>query len=172
MGVFAVALGLQGCSAPLPPASFAATAPSIDPMAFFAGQTHSWGLRETPGGAPAAHLEVRGQGTIEPDGGLRLVQTIHLGAKTTVRTWRFHRIDAHHYLGSLTDAAGPVQGEVWGGLLHIRYAMKGPPGLRMEQWLYLQANGKELVNEATVSILGLQVARISELITHEASPAS
>ena len=169
--MFAAAIGLQGCAAPLAPESFDTTAPRLDPMAFFAGQTHSWGLVETPGGAPATHLEVQGQGSIEPDGSLRLVQTIHKGSKTTVRTWRFHRVDAHHYQGSLTDAAGPVRGETWGGLLHIRYAMKGPPGLSMEQWLYLQADGRELVNEDVVRFLGVPVARISELITHETTPA-
>jgi hypothetical protein len=49
--------------------------------------------------------------------------------------------------------------------------MASPAGAWMEQWLYLQPDGRTVVNEATISLLGLVVARLSERITHEGGPA-
>ena len=77
------------------------------------------------------------------------------------------RVDAHHYAATLTDASGPVKGEAYGNLFHLSYPMKTPLGGEMEQWLYLQPDGHTVVNEATVSVLGIVVAHLSERITHE-----
>nr|MDQ2734782.1 DUF3833 family protein [Pseudomonadota bacterium] len=77
------------------------------------------------------------------------------------------RVDDHRYTGTLTDASGAIDAEAWGDLLHIRYPMAKPFGGEMEQWLYLQPDGRTVMNEATVRVLGLVVARLSERITHE-----
>jgi hypothetical protein len=164
--VLAVSLG--GCIDKLPPSAFADGTPEMRPEVFFAGATSSSGVQETASGAPTRRLHVTGAGDILPDGSLRLVQHITFDHDTpTTRTWVLRRLDAHRYTATLTDASGPVEGEAYGDLFHLRYPMQSPAGGEMEQWLYLQPDGRTVMNEATVSVLGIVVAHVSERITHE-----
>ena len=87
--------------------------------------------------------------------------------RPVMRTWVMHRLDAHRYTATLTDASGTVEAQAYGDLFHLHYPMKSPPGGQMEQWMYLQPDGRTLMNVATVRVLGVVVARLSERITHE-----
>ena len=165
-----LSLGLLpgGCVPALPPVAFEGGGPEMRPELFFAGVTTSTGVLENRSGAPTDRLQVRGQGQALPDGSFRLHQTITLGQDAPMtRTWIMRRIDAHRYTATLTDASGTVEGEAHGDLFHLTYAMKTPFAGRMEQWLYLQPDGRTVMNVATVSILGFTVARVSERITRE-----
>ena len=159
---------LGGCSPALPPASFADTTPAMRPEAFFAGATRSDGVLENRSGAPTARLRVEGSGGSLPNGRFRLDQVVHLGdAKPETRTWLIRRTDAHRYEGTLTDAAGPVRGEAYGNLFHVSYPMRSPIGGRMEEWMYLQPDGRTVVNETTIFVFGVVGARLVERITHQ-----
>ena len=48
--------------------------------------------------------------------------------------------------------------------------MKTPLGGEMEQWLYLQPNGRTVMNEATIRVFGIIAAHLSERITHDQAP--
>lgn len=169
-GVLAAALG--GCST-LAPAAFEGDGPEMRPEAFFAGATVSSGVLENRSGEPTKRFHVEGQGVLRPDGALRLVQTVTFDKDPpTIRTWELRQLDAHRYEATLTDAAGPVAAEAYGNVFHLTYSMRSPPLGRMEQWMYLQPDGHTLVNEATVSLLGIDVARLSERITHVDGPAA
>ena len=163
-----VAANLGGCATALSPSAFEADRPELRPEVFFAGATRSTGVLENRDGAPTRRFQVEGSGLALPDGSFRLDQTIgfeHDAPRT--RTWILHRLDRHRYTATLTDASGTVTGEAYGDLFHLRYAMKSPAGGRMEQWLYLQPDGRTVVNEATVRLFGIVVAHLSERITHE-----
>lgn len=160
--------GLAGCASVLEPSSFAGRAPEMRPEVFFAGTTRSTGVLQNRAGRPTRHLRVEGTGAVLPDGSLRLEQSVVFDSEPArTRTWILRRVDDHRYVGSLTDAAGPVEAEAHGDLFHLRYPMKSPPGGEMEQWLYLQPDGRTLINEATVRVFGVVAARLSERITHE-----
>ena len=166
--VVLAAANLSGCAAALPPSAFEDGSPKMRPEMFFAGTTHSSGVIENRAGAPTQRLHVQGEGQTLPDGSFQLTQTVTLNADAPeMRTWVIRRIDEHRYTGTLSDASGPVRGEVYGDLFHLTYSMASPVGGRMEQWMYLQSDGRTVVNEATVSLLGVVAARISERITHE-----
>ncbi len=154
---------------PLEPADFAGTGPELRPERFFLGSTSSTGVLENRSGAPSERFHVEGTGRALPDGALQLDQTITFEHQPpTTRQWVLTETGPHHYSASLTDASGPVEAESYGNLFHLRYSMKQPSGGRMEQWLYLQPDGRTVVNEATVTWLGLVVvAHISERITNE-----
>ena len=138
------------------------------PEIFFAGTTTSSGVREDRAGALTRRFHVRGSGEALPDGSFRLDQKVSFEQDPPeMRTWVMRRVAPHHYTATLTDASGPVEGEAYGNLLHLRYPMKSVPGGRMEQWLYLQPDGRTVINEATVTVFGFVVARLSERITHE-----
>ncbi len=160
--------GLGGCASELPPSTFELATPMMRPEVFFAGSTSSSGVEEQRSGAPTRRFHVKGSGQTLPDGTFRLEQSVTFDQKAPeTRTWVMQRIDAHRYTATLTDASGPVTAEAFGDLFHLRYQMKSPSGGQMEQWLYLQPDGRTVVNEATISVLGVVVAHLSERITHE-----
>ncbi len=161
---------LAGCAAELPPEAFADGRPDLQPTAFFAGATRSSGVLEDRGGAPTQRFHVHGTGASLPDGSFRLDQTIAFDGKPPeTRTWLLRQTDAHHYTGTLTDASGPITGEAYGNLFHLRYPMRHPFAGEMEQWLYLQPDGRTLVNEATIRVLGIVAAHLSERISRDAN---
>ena len=160
--------GLGGCASALSPSAFEGGTPRMRPEVFFAGTTRSSGVLENRSGAPTRRLQVHGEGQTLPDGSLQLTQSVTLdGNAPKTRTWVMRRVDEHRYTATLTDASGPVEGEAHGNLFHLSYRMASPAGARMEQWMYLQPDGRTVVNEATVSLLGVVAARLSERITQE-----
>ena len=138
------------------------------PEAFFAGTTTSSGVLENSSGAPTRRLHVEGFGKVLPDGSLRLDQSVTFDQNEPERrTWVMQRLDAHRYTGTVTDGSGAVDAEVYGNLFHLRYPMKTPFGGQTEQWMYLQPDGRTVMNVATVRVFGVVVARLSERITHD-----
>ena len=168
-----LAPGLSGCLSAKPMADFAAQTPRMIPEVFFAGSARSWGVLETRAGAPSKTFHVESRGHSEPDGSLRLDQTITFdGEPSRARSWRLRQTGPHAYAASLTDAAGDVLGEAYGPLFHIRYTLKSPPGGTMEQWMYLQADGRTVLNEATIRVAGITVAHLSERISRDGDPVA
>lgn len=159
---------LGGCTSALQPSSFADSTPEMRPEVFFAGTTRSSGVLENRSGAPTRRLEVVGSGMAQPDGSFRLEQSVTFDQDAPgMRTWVMRGVDEHHYVATLTDASGAVEAEAYGNVFHLRYAMKSPIGGAMEQWMYLQPDGRTVMNEATVRVFGVVVAHLSERITHE-----
>ena len=158
-----------GCARALPPSAFEGGVPEMRPEIFFAGATTSSGILENRSGAPTRRFHVKGSGLTLPDGSFHLDQSVIFDqdAPQACRTWVVRRLDAHTYTATLTDASGVVEGEAYGDLFHLRYPMKTPFGGQMEQWMYLQPDGRTVVNEATVRVFGVVVAHISERITRE-----
>ena len=165
-GALAAAIALVGCARPVDPAHFQGGGPEMRPERFFLGETRSTGVLEAPSGGPLRRFQVEGHGSPLPDGGVRLQQTVRMeGQAPTTRTWELRAKGSHGYGGSLTDASGAVAGEAYGELFHLRYPLRGVPFGRMEQWLYLQPDGRTVVNIAVASVAGVPVRRLSERIS-------
>jgi hypothetical protein len=159
-------VALTSCMATLPPSSFQGAGPRMRPESFFTGATTSSGVLENDAGAPTRRFHVEGAGRRLANGDFRLDQTVAFERKApSTRTWIIRRLDEHRYTASLTDASGPVTAEASGNLFHLRYAMKSPPAGEMEQWMYLQPDGRTIVNEAKVRSFGIVVGHLSERIT-------
>ena len=170
LATVAPALALSACASTMNPAGFATQGLQFTPETYFAGRTHSWAILESRSGAPVRTLTVQGAGQSLPDGSFRLDQTTTSQGKADTRTWSIRTLAAHRYEASLTDAAGPVQGSAYDNLLHFTYALKGKPGVSVEQWLYLQPDGVTVLNEDTIRAFGVVVYRLSEVITREGPP--
>ena len=159
----AALLLLAGCMTPMKLADFASSSPELRPERFFAGETRGHGVIQTGGGRPSRTFEVVSNGAVQGDT-IRVDQTIRYGdGKVDRRTWHLRRVGPNRYEGALSDAAGPVRAEAQGNALRLRYLLKRP-AITMEQWLYLQPDGRTLLNEGTVRAFGIVVARISEQI--------
>ncbi|MEO8250547.1 MAG: DUF3833 family protein [Burkholderiales bacterium] len=160
-----LALPLAACIVTPEHADLARAEPVFSPAGFFSGRTHGQATLKIllSGSTP---VQVVGEGTVEPDGTLVLVQRIERGSESpATRTWRIHPAGDGRYGGTLTSAEGPVTGDVSGNRLHLRFTAEG--GLDTEQWLYLQPGGQVALNRMVVRKFGLPVAALEETIGKE-----
>ena len=165
MRVFLIpaALLLAAFSFAPPHRQLAASAPVFQPEHFFLGRTEGRGTIKSKFARPGT-LVVRSNGHVEKDGTLVLAQTVERpGEPVESRLWRFRKAGAGIYRGTITNAVGPVTGEVSGNCLRLRYKMKRG-GLHAEQHIYLQPGGRSAFNRMTVKKFGLTVATVEETI--------
>ena len=155
-------LALAGCAhtpriaaTPIAPAS----EPTFDVFAFFDGRSEGEG-RLSKVFSGSERTQVNSFGKVE-DGVLHLTQTIREGDKPQrKREWVIRKDGPNHYTGTLTDAEGPVTGEVEGNRLHLSFTMKG--GFPTEQWLTLSNGRDRAYNVMKVRKFGITVAVLSE----------
>ena len=158
--------GIVGCFGlgPFPSHSITAANPTLRFEVFFAGHTHGKGTLELLTGRRLS-FQVEGYGHTEADGSFRLDQVITFeDGAVEKRTWRLVQRDLRTYTGTLSNADGTVSAEVTGNRFHLRYRVR-KPGVYMEQFLYLQPDGRTVLNLATITVIGLQWARLTEEIT-------
>ena len=151
-----VALSVAGASA-------AATRPAkLDLPAFFIGRTHSDGQLRVALRRPVRHV-VDSVGKRGANGELILHDTVREDGKPVKeRRWVMRPTGPNAYIGTMTEAVGPVSVNVEGTKAVIRYKMKG--GISIDQRLALQADGKTLSNFVTGRKLGVRVGRLEGTI--------
>ncbi|MFK3890279.1 DUF3833 family protein [Sphingomonas sp. NPDC079357] len=136
--------------------------PAFDPLRFFTGQTRGTArlkviLRK------AKPVTVRGTGKMRADGTLVLDQMVtDGGGPPRARRWLLRETTSGHYAGTLSDARGPVIGEVSGTTLRLSFTSDG--GFRIRQTLTLQPDGRTLANRLEARRFGIRVAVLTERI--------
>ena len=159
---------LSGClpaSAPIPAA---APEPLFRPEVFFAGRSHGDPvLSIRMKGTQQLHVESRGAS--QADGTFRLDQHVtYPDGRAENRTWTMTPLGGGRYAVTLTpDARGPVDVRAEGNRFRIRYRMSRT--MTMEQTITLRPGGQEADNVATVRMVGIPVARITEVITRDSN---
>lgn len=88
------------------------------------------------------------------------------------RHWRIRRVDEHRYEATANDVVGKATGEAYGNAFRWEYTVALKPGnplfnVRLKQWMYLQADGRTVLNRGTVSKAGVEVAQVSEVFWRE-----
>lgn len=153
-----LAFALVACSSPDLPASDN----PLDPVAFFTGVTSGAGTLDPIVGRSSA-IRVESRGSRSAAGGLTLIQRISEGAKPPrIRTWIMQPVSPGRYTGTLTDAEGPVEIAVAGPRATVRY--RTPSGLRIQQQLALQPDGRTVLNRLEAFKFGVRVAVLEETI--------
>lgn len=153
---------LSGCLASRASLGPATDSPVFDPGAFFVGRSSGEGQLSIRGRGTQP-VSVESVGTRQPDGSVRLVQSIRRGADApTERTWSLRPVTETEWTGTLTEATGPVTARVDGNELRIHY--RTGPFTAVDQRLRLQPGGDVALNRLTVTLLGLPIARLSERI--------
>ncbi|HEX4086464.1 MAG TPA: DUF3833 family protein [Chthoniobacteraceae bacterium] len=152
-------------------ALFAGTRPAFDPMIFFTGHTRSWGVFENRSGEPTEILRTETWGHLV-HGELQMEQDLFIGNKPrTHRSWRMRRIDAHHFEATANDIIGTVCGKSTGSEFSWSFTVALEPGnplfnVRMTQHMYLQPDGKTMVNRDTIRKFGILLAEVTEQFRH------
>lgn len=140
----------------------ACSGPVFTPAEVFAGPSEGRGtLRMRLGVARGFHVSSRGQ--VQPDGALRLEQTVRmLGEEPRTRHWLIRTVAPRQYAGTLSDASGPVAGHAACDRLELRYRVKGP--LVMHQVLVLSDDGRTIDNTGRLTVMGVPVGWMKETI--------
>lgn len=127
----------------------------IDPLRFFEGRTESEGSVKIVMRKPYRTHTV-GHGRIEPDGSLSLVQKVNdEGKPPRERRWRIRQAGSHRFVGTMSEASGPVTIDEVGGRYRFRFKIKG--SITVEQWLAPLAGGTAARNSMTIRKLGMTV---------------
>ena len=129
----------------------------LDMTAFFAGRTHAENVLKIAFHRPT-RLVVDSVGRTVGQAFV-LVDTVREeGKPVRTRKWVMRPAGPNRFTGTLSDAVGPVEVTVSGRSAQIRYTMKG--GLKVDQTLDLQGDGRTLTNRVTVKRFGLRFARV------------
>ena len=139
-----------------------AQAPASALERFFVGRTEGTGtVRVVMSGTHGVRVHSRGR--IHRSGALILDQTIEEeGKPARSRTWRLVRSAANRITGTITDARGPVTGDVAGNVVTLRYQLAEGPSV--EQRITLQPGGRTAQNRMTFRRFGVNVATVEETI--------
>jgi hypothetical protein len=134
----------------------------LDMLAFFAGKTHAENVMKIALKRPAK-LIVDSVGGKGDKGDFVLIDTVREeGKPVRTRKWVMRAAGPDRYTGALSDAVGPVDVTSAGDTAVIRYTMKG--GLKVEQRLQIQGDGRTLSNNVVVRKFGLKFARVEGTI--------
>ncbi len=161
------ALLLSSCGH-VPVSHFAGTSPPFDAIAFWTGHHRSWGVLENRGGAPTDTVITDCVGTQQPDGSLRMAQTLTLGdGSVQHRDWRLRRTGQGAFAATANDMVGEAHGQAAGRAFHWSWVLALSPGnplknVEMDQWMYLMEGGA-MMNHTTIRKLGATVAQVSEV---------
>ena len=172
--VFAAALvfALVGC-ATRQTETFQSGRPVFDPCRYFQGSTHSWGVLESGSGHPKEILTTRTQGYWDGNE-FHFEQDISFEkGRREHRSWQLQRVDAHHYTATGTDIVGVAHAEAYGNVLHLEFTLDVSPGnpllhVHMSQWMFLQPDGRTMINCDTLTKAGVVVARLAEQFQKDA----
>ena len=132
------------------------------PERFFVGRT---------AGTGTIHVILSGQhgfrarsvGRVDRSGALVLDQTVEeVGKPARRRIWRLVRSGRNRISGTLSDARGPISGEIAGRVLSLRYTLA--EGSNVEQRITFDPGGRTARNRMTLRRFGLTVATVEETI--------
>ena len=105
----------------------------------------------------------RGRGRMAADGALLLHQVVEEeGKPARARNWRIARAGPNRFTGTISDARGPLTGEVVGNVLHLRY--RSADGPSVEQWITMLPGGRTARNRMTFRRFGVTVATLEGTI--------
>jgi hypothetical protein len=141
----------------------AQAAPSAQgPEYFFVGRTESRGTVSIALSGRHA-VSDRSTGRIERGNTLVLEQRLEEeGKPARNRTWRLTRAGDNRITGTISDARGPVTGEVRGNVIHLRYQSAEGPGV--EQWITMDPNGRLARNRMVFRRIGITLATVESVI--------
>lgn len=142
--------------AALPNTGIATAEPAADPFSFFEGVTDTIGTLKVVMHSPVrTHCISRGE--LRPDGSLSLVQRVEdEKSQPYLRRWQIRQTAPGHFVGTMSQATGPVAIDEVGDRYRFRFRMSG--GLSVEEWLTPLQGGKSAKSIIIVHKWGFPVA--------------
>ena len=137
-------------------ATAAANPTPVDPLRFFAGRTETRAIVKV-----IFHQSYRshsvGQGRIEADGSLTLVQRVEdEGKPAHERRWRVRETGPGHWTAAMSEADSPVAIDQVGDRYRFLFTMPGH--LKVEQWIVPLPGGASALTLTKARKFGMTVA--------------
>lgn len=132
------------------------------PEYFFVGRTESVGSVSIA--LSGRHMvSDRSTGRIERGNVLVLEQDVREhGKPPRARSWRLTRTADNRITGTISDARGPITGQVAGNVIHLTYqSVEGPS---VEQWIMLDPANRTARNRMVFRRFGITVATVESMI--------
>lgn len=128
---------------------------------FFVGRTEGSGTVHV---IMSGRHAVRDRGRGRMEGGTLVLEQVvqEEGKPARRRNWRLTRSGGNRVSGTISDARGPVTGEVSGNTLTLRYRLAEGPSV--VQSITLQPGGRTARNRMTFRRFGLNVATVETVI--------
>lgn len=141
----------------------AAAPPATAPEHFFVGRTEGSGTVQM---IMAGSHKVRdvSRGRLDRSGALILEQMVYEeGKPARRRSWRLVRSGPNRVSGTISDAVGPVTGDIKGNVLHLRYQAR-EASAQVEQWITLHPGGRTASNRMVFKKFGFKAATLNSTI--------
>ena len=108
-------------------------------------------------------VRVHSRGRLDRDGALLLEQVVEEDGKPPRRrSWRLVRSGPNRFTGTISDARGPVSGEVVGNILRLTYrSVEGPS---VEHVITIRPDRRSAHNIPRFRRVGINVATVDEVI--------
>lgn len=144
-------------------AAAAAAPPATAPEHFFVGRTEGAGtVNMTIGGSHKVRDVSRGR--LDRSGALILEQMVYEeGKPARRRSWRLVRSGPNRVAGTISDAIGPVTGDIRGNVLHLKYQAR-EASAQVEQWITLHPGGRTASNRMVFRKFGFKAATLNSAI--------
>lgn len=130
---------------------------------FFVGRTEGAGTVQM---VLAGSHKVRdvSRGRLDKSGALVLEQMVYEeGKPARRRNWRLVRSGPNRVTGTISDAVGPVTGDIRGNVLHLKYQAR-EASAQVEQWITLNPGGRAASNRMVFKKFGFKAATLSSTI--------
>ena len=140
-----------------------AAPPPTAPEHFFVGRTEGAGtVQMIMSGSHKVRDSSRGR--LDKSGALILDQMVYEeGKPARRRSWRLVRAGGNRITGTISDAIGPVTGDIRGNVLHLKYRAK-EANAQVEQWITLHPGGRTASNRMIFRKFGLKAATLDSTI--------
>lgn len=144
-------------------AAAVAAPPAAGPEHFFVGRTEGSGIVQmTIGGSHKVRDVSRGR--LDRSGALILEQMVYEeGKPARRRSWRLVRSGPNRVSGTISDAIGPVSGDIKGNVLHLKYQAR-EASAQVEQWITLHPGGRSASNRMVFRKFGFKAATLNSTI--------
>lgn len=155
---------LSACS-DIPINDYANETPGFNPLHFFPGETHAWGIVQNWQGKVIRKFDVDIVGTIE-NGELTLDEQFrYADGERSSREWKIKVDDSGNVSGNANDIATPASGSIAGNAMRWQYSMHLPVDdttyyVSFDDWLW-QLDADTLFNKATIKKFGFTVAEVT-----------
>src|SRR4051812_11070467 len=150
----------------VPPLAYlllAAAAPPTAPEQFFVGRAEGAGTVQM---VLAGSHKVRdhSRGHLDRSGALILEQIVEEeGKPARRRSWRLVPAGGNRVSGTISDAIGPVTGEINGNVFHLKYRAK-EASAQVEQWITINPGGRTASNRMIFRKFGFKAATLESTI--------
>ena len=103
-------------------------------------------------------------GRLDKSGALILEQMVYEDGKPARRrSWRLVRSGPTRVSGTISDAVGPVTGDIRGNVLHLKYQAR-EASANVEQWITFHPGGRTAANRMVFKKFGFKAATVTTTI--------